>query len=73
MHVCNNPLLSESERAVHSGEALYRPRATTSVATFEYSGALQFWTVPESGIYRITARGAKAADGHHRCGFPLLW
>ena len=44
-------------------EALYRPRALTAAAAFEFTGGLQFWRVPISGVYRITARGAKAADG----------
>ena len=48
-------------------DAWCRPRtlAGASVA-FEYNGRLQYWTVPETGVYRITARGAKAADGPHR-------
>ena len=76
MHVCNGPLhtLTVPSPAA-SGEldtlegALYRPRAATAAATFEFSGRLQFWVVPESGMYRITACGAKAADGAYRC-FP---
>ena len=45
-----------------------RPRTLQGASVaFEYNGRLQFWTVPETGVYRITARGAKAADGVHRC------
>lgn len=44
-----------------------RPRTLQGASVaFEYNGRLQFWTVPETGVYRITARGAKAADGVHR-------
>ena len=44
-----------------------KPRTLQGASTsFEYNGRLQSWTVPETGVYRITARGAKAADGHHR-------
>lgn len=67
MHVSNNPLLSQSACSGSTGEALFRPRTLRAVAAFEYNGGLHFWTVPESGMYRITARGAKAADGHHKC------
>ena len=47
--------------------SLYRPRTLTAAAAFEFTGRVQFWTVPEAGMYRITARGAQAADGAHRC------
>lgn len=51
-----------------------RPRTTQGASVaFEYNGRLQFWTVPETGVYRITARGAKAADGTHRCCWQYTW
>lgn len=89
IHVCNPPqpqvvvppeIFSMSSSAAASAEdmeieALYRPRALTVAAKFEYTGGLQFWRVPESGVYRITAAGAKAADGACRCAAfpPLTW
>lgn len=75
MHVCNGPLHSltvpspAASDLDHLESALYRRRAITAAARFEFSGRLQFWTVPESGMYRITACGAKAADGAYRCPF----
>jgi hypothetical protein len=72
MHVCNGPLHSLTVPAAPSdfellASPLYRRRALTAAATFEFTGRVQFWSVPESGMYRITARGAKAADGAFRC------
>ena len=58
------PLFSPREEP----EPWCKPRTLQGASTsFEYNGRLQYWTVPETGVYRITARGAKAADGHHRC------
>lgn len=59
------PLFSPREEP----EPWCKPRTLQGASTsFEYNGRLQYWTVPETGVYRITARGAKAADGHHRNG-----
>ena len=75
IHVCNPPqphalppeIFTVTFQAVSEEvEALYRPRALTAAAVFEFNGGLQFWRVPVSGVYRITARGAKAADGAFR-------
>lgn len=79
IHVCNPPqphalppeIFSMTVEAAEEAAPLYRPRALTATAAFEFTGALQFWRVPVSGVYRITARGAKAADGACRCAFPL--
>ncbi|EIE18689.1 hypothetical protein COCSUDRAFT_60000 [Coccomyxa subellipsoidea C-169] len=76
IHVCNPPqphalppeIFSMTVEAAEEAAPLYRPRALTAAAAFEFTGALQFWRVPVSGVYRITARGAKAADGACRCG-----
>eukprot|EP00898_Chlorokybus_atmophyticus_P003444 jgi/Chlat1/40/ChrspC234757S00921 len=45
------------------------PRGADSVRQmFEHCGHIEEFTVPYNGLYRITARGAKAADGEHRRG-----
>lgn len=79
IHVCNPPQHTapsvppalfeapQPEALPPAVEALFRPRALTAAAAFEFTGGLQFWRVPATGVYRITARGAKAADGAHRC------
>lgn len=65
MHVCDGGSgKCASVAAEHP--AAFRPRALSVAARFAFLGHAETWTVPRSGLFRITARGAKAADGAHR-------
>jgi hypothetical protein len=67
MHVCDGGAAKRA-RAAAERPAAFRPRALSVAARFSFTGRAETWTVPRGGLFRITVRGAKAADGAHRRG-----
>lgn len=65
IHVCDGGSAKSTSQPAET-PAAFRPRALSVAARFAFSGHAETWTVPRSGLFRITARGAKAADGAHR-------
>lgn len=68
MHVCDGGAAKRARAAPAERPAAFRPRALSVAARFSFTGRAETWTVPRGGLFRITARGAKAADGAHRRG-----